>query len=419
MLFRMLLVLFILTIHSPIAFSKIKIDISQPYVQKISIAIPDLNPLGPIDKKGTKFIEVLRQDLTNSGLFEIITNVQNPSSTSENPNYQAYFDAEAEVLILGDYRSTGNNMEIAIRLFDVKDEEPLIGRSYQSSAGRIPEAAHRFANHVLRELTGIDGFFTSKVIYVAGSKRKRDLYLMDYDGNNIRRLTNHGSLVLSPHCSRNGSKLVFNSDKVWDQDLYVINLYPRYKEKRISKPYKLDQSAEWSPDGKSIVFSRNGDIVVVNEFGKGLKRLTRGRAIDVSPTWSPDGKKIAFVSDRRGSPGIYVMNSDGTNVRRISSGGYSTDPSWSPNPKVNKIAFVKVEKGGVNIFTANPDGSNEQRLTWATRRNENPTWTPDGHYISFASNRKGTNNIYLMFHSGQNQIQLSKGASKSFPTWCR
>ncbi|NIP39440.1 MAG: hypothetical protein GWO07_09265 [Candidatus Dadabacteria bacterium] len=398
------------------SLSRIEIELTGPTVQKIPIAIPDLNAIGQVNKNGRKFTEVLKQDLKNSGLFDI---VQAPTSAGGTVNYQAYFDAGADALVKGDYKVSGSNIEIAIRLFDLKDEQPLIGRSYEASPGRLPEAAHRFANHILKELTGIDGFFTSKVVYVSGSKRKRDLYLMDYNGDNIRRLTNHKSLVLSPSCSKDGSKVVFNSDKVWDQDLYVIDLYPRFKEKRISNPYKLDQSAEWSPDGSKIVFSLDGDIAVASPSGKGVRKLTRGRAIDVSPTWSPDGTQIAFVSDRAGSPNIYVMSASGKNVRRITKGGYNTDPSWSPNPKLNKIAYVKVEKGGgVNIFTAKADGSSEQRLTLASERNENPSWTPDGHYISFVSNREGSNNIYLMFHNGHNPVRLSKGAPKMFPTWC-
>ena len=412
----LILTLFLFLFSALDSYSKIEIDINSPTIQKIPIAIPELNAIGQVNKNGKKFIEVLKQDLKNSGLFQI---VPAPPLSGSSVNYQAYFDAGADALIKGDYKASGSNIEIAIRLFDLKDEQPIIGRSYEASPGRLSEAAHRFANHVLKELTGIDGFFTSKVVYVSGSKRKRDLYLMDYNGENIRKLTSHKSLLLSPSCSKDGSKVVFNSDKVWDQDLYVIHLYPRFKEKRISKPYKLDQSAEWSPDGSKIVFSLDGDIAIASSSGTGVRKLTRARAIDVSPTWSPDGTQIAFVSDRAGSPNVYVMSASGKNVRRITKGGYNTDPSWSPNPKVNKIAYVKVEKGGgANIFTVGSDGSSEQRLTWASGRNETPSWTPDGHYISFVSTRAGSSNIYLMFHNGHNPVQLSKGAPKKFPTWC-
>lgn len=156
-----------------------------------------------------------------------------------------------------------------------------------------------------------------------------------------------------------------------------------------------------------------------NADGSGAVNLTNHPAIDVSPTWSPDGKQIAFVSDRNGELQIYVMNSDGSNLRRITSGGYSTDPSWSPNIDVNKIAFVRVEGAEANIYTINTDGSDEQRLTSGSGRNENPSWSPDGHYIAFSSTRNGAENIYIMYFNGGNQRLLTKGGGKSFPTWCR
>jgi len=113
------------------------------------------------------------------------------------------------------------------------------------------------------------------------------------------------------------------------------------------------------------------------------------------------------------------MNTDGSGVRRLTSGGYSTDPAWSPNPAVNKIAFVRVEGSEANIYTINPDGSDEKRLTYGTRRNENPSWSPDGHYIAFTSTRTGAKDIYIMYLNGENQRQLTKGGGKSFPTWCK
>ena len=130
------------------------------------------------------------------------------------------------------------------------------------------------------------------VVVVGG--RKRDLYIMDYDGFNTGQLSAHNALVMSPNCSRDGRKVVYNSDKVWDQDLYVMDLVPRVRDTKISSTFSLEQSAEWSPDGSRLVFSSNGDIYTSNAAGKNLKRLTKGYSIDVSPTWSPDGRQIAF-----------------------------------------------------------------------------------------------------------------------------
>jgi len=112
------------------------------------------------------------------------------------------------------------------------------------------------------------------------------------------------------------------------------------------------------------------------------------------------------------------MNSNGSGLRRITSSGYNTDPSWSPSREVNKIAFVRVE-GGANIYTIDPSGGGEQRLTFGGGRNENPAWSPDGYYIAYSSSKAGAKDIYLMYLNGENQVRLSQGGGKKFPTWCK
>ncbi len=400
------------------AYSQIKLpDVTGPTIQRIPIFIPELTSIGPADAKGKEFTEVLRNDLENAALFEVssggvvITDVNNIS-------FQAFFDAGADYLIAGQYQVSGGKIKFAVQLFNVREERPILGRSYEATPGKVREAAHRFADQVMKQITGNDGFFTSRIAFVLGGSRSRNLFIMDYDGAKLNQLTRHGALVMSPDCSPDGSKIVFNSDKVWDQDLYIMTLTPTVSEQRITRAFKLEQSAAWSPSGNQIAFSSNGDIYVSGPTGKGAVNLTRSNAIDVSPTWSPDGSMIAFVSDRGGNPAIYVMSSSGGALRKISGGGYSTDPSWSPNPQVNKIAFVKVEGNGANIYTINPDGSGEQRLT-AGSRNENPAWSPDGRYIAYSSSRDGARDIYLMYMTGENQKRLSQGGGKSFPTWCK
>ncbi len=321
-----------------------------------------------------------------------------------------------DYLIAGQYQTEGSKIKFAVQLYNVKEERPILGRTYVATPGKVREAAHKFADLAMMQMTGKKGFFTSRIAFVQGSKSKRNLFIMDYDGVNKRQLTKHTALVMSPDCSPDGRQILFNSDNVWDQDLYLLTL--GQGEKRLTKAFKLEQSPEWSPSGKQFAFSANGDIYVSNLSGKGARNLTRSASIDVSPTWSPDGSQIAFVSDRAGSPQIYIMSSNGGAVRRVTSGGYNTDPSWSPNPEVNKIAFVRVE-GGANIYTVDPSGGGQQRLTFSGGRNENPSWSPDGYYIAFTSTRDGARDIYLMYANGENQLRLSQGGGKRFPTWCK
>jgi TolB protein len=417
----LILVIVTLIISSSTLLARIIIPpINGPIIKKISVFVPELTPVaGGGDEKAFEFTDVLRNDLVNAGLFDVHDAKGISLGGTGNINFQAFFDAGAEELIKGEYNSSGDRIQIAARLFDVAQEKDLLGRSYEATPGKVREAAHRFASAVMKELTGIEGFFNSKIVFVSGVGQNRDLYIMDYDGRNTKRLTSHRSLLLSPHCSSDGTKIVFSSDKVWKQDIYVLSLIPRIEERRLTHALRLDQSPEWSPDGGRIAYSENGDIFVSNPDGSGALNLTHNPAIEVSPTWSPDGRQIAFVSNRSGVPQIYVMNSDGSNIRRITSGSYDTDPSWSPNFGVHRIAFVRVEGSEANIFTISPDATDEQRLTRGARRNENPSWSPDGHYITFASTRNGAKNIYVMYLNGENQRPLTKDGSKSFPTWCR
>jgi len=419
MVFRILfLTLSVFITYSGIAYSQIKLpDVTGPIVQKLPVHIAELSSVGPPDQAAQEFVRVLGNDLENAALFDVSLGVQ-VSGDINNIGFQSYFDAGADYLVAGQYQASGARIKFAVRLFNVKEERAILGRSYEATPGKVREAAHRFADLVMKQITGNQGFFTSKIAYVQGGRSKRNLFISDYDGFNIRQLTRHGSLIMSPHCSPSGDKIVFNSDKVWDQDLYVITLGSSVKETRLTKAFKLEQSAAWSPSGKQLAFSANGDIYVSGPNSKGAVNLTRSNSIDVSPTWSPDGSMIAFVSDRSGSPQIYLMTASGRGVRKITSGGYSTDPDWSPSREVNRIAFVKVE-GGANIYTINPDGSGQERLTSASGRNENPAWSPDGHYIAFSSSRSGDKDLYIMYLNGQNQRKLSKSGGKSFPTWCK
>ena len=400
--------------------------ISGPIVKKIVIVIPELVGLdGASGRSGSakEFAQVVRGDLNNTGLFDIFEGGGGDLDREGlQPNFDAWFQAGAEALVKGGYQGDRDSFKVEIRLFDVVKEKQLVGKYYAATSGKVREAAHRFANEVMKELTGIEGFFTSKIAFTGTFSGHKELYIMDYDGFGARQLTNDRSNLLSPDCSPDGSKIVFNSDKIgWSQDILLYNL-AKGKIGRLAGSKALEQSAEWSPDGSRIAYSAVDDIFIMNADGSGARRITKHWAIDVSPTWSPDGSRIAFVSDRSGSPQIYVMSAGGGEPQRITfAGNYNTDPSWSPNPEVNRIAFIRQEGGGeTNIFTINPDGSDEQRLTWGSGRNGTPAWSPDGHYIAFTSTKSGTREIHLMYLNGENQVQLTQdGGNKSFPTWCK
>jgi TolB protein len=146
-----------------------------------------------------------------------------------------------------------------------------------------------------------------------------------------------------------------------------------------------------------------------------VNKLTSSRSIEVSPTISPDGNHIAFVSDRGGSPQIYTMQRDGSDIRRISfEGSYNTSPNWSP--RGDKIVFSG-RRNTNQIFIVNPDGTGLTQLT-TQGNNEDPSFSPDGRFITFTSDRDGVKGVYIMRSNGEAQKRITPRKMRAFcPRW--
>lgn len=154
----------------------------------------------------------------------------------------------------------------------------------------------------------------------------------------------------------------------------------------------------------------NSEIYVVNVDGTGLRRLTNDAAQDVDPAWSPDGKRIAFASDRAGTSegdlDIYVMDADGSNVvRRTQTGRWNTAPAWSPDG--TRIAFSSLRDGQYGIYVMSVDGDwgNPTRVGFDRGWNAEPAWSPDGERIAFISDWRAFDffyDLYIMNADGSN-----------------
>ena len=293
-----------------------------------------------------------------------------------------------------------------------------------------------------------------QIVFVSGRDGNDEIYVMDSDGSNPRRLTDDIADDVSPSWSPDGRHIAFVSDRDGNDEIYVMDSDGSNPRRLTDDIIADDVSPSWSPDGRHIAFvsDRNRDvnleIYVMGSDGSNPRRLTRDGGED--PTWSPDGRHIAFVSDRD----IYVMGSDGSNPRRLTRDG-GEDPTWSPDGR--HIAFVSDR----DIYVMGSDGSNPRRLTrdggedptwspdgrhiafessrdifviegsdegWvagAIRRLTNypnrdlfPTWSPDGHHIAFASFRDGAWDIYVMGSDGSNPRNLTNHSSQDlFPSW--
>jgi len=151
----------------------------------------------------------------------------------------------------------------------------------------------------------------------------------------------------------------------------------------------FDHSPSWSPDASRIAFVSGTDIVVMDATAGPPLNLTNTPSLEYAPAWSPDGSRIAFLSDRDGHAALYVMNTDGSGVFRVTTAfgaGSRRRLTWSPDS--NFIGFdCEVDTGNEDICVIGVSGSGFQRLTLDPGKDINPAWSPDGQQIAFATDR--------------------------------
>jgi TolB protein len=425
--------LIILPCSGPSVRAELRIDITSGKVEPMPIAIPAFPGGAPNETEaGRDIAGVVSADLERSGLFRPIdprSFIQNVSLDDSQPRFPDWRQINAQALVTGSVKTQGDGrLRVEFRLWDVLAEQQLTGYGYTTTQQNWRRIAHIIADEIYKRITGEEGYFDTRIVYVAESgpadKRVKRLAIMDQDGANNRFLTDGRALVLTPRFSPTAQEITYLSYGSGTPRVYLFNIDTGQQEVVGDFP-GMTFAPRFSPDGNRVVLSRaeNG---VSNLFALDLRtrrpvRLTDSQAIDTSPCFSPDGSKIVFNSDRGGSQQLYVMNSDGSNVKRISfgSGKYGT-PVWSPRGDL--IAFTKIDGGSFYIGVMRPDGAGERLLT-RDFLVEGPTWAPNGRLLMYFrqaptdSRGHGSTRLYSIDLTGSNQREVVTSQDASDPAW--
>lgn len=432
------IVYFILLLSSLNSYAIETINIDRGQANPTPVAVNKFDADNSEDNEiGNEIVKVIANDLKLSGLFRPIPSVsfiEEKSGVGHKPLFAAWRQINASMLINGSVEKLSNGkLKISFILWDTTLEKQLAGEIFEVSANLSRRVAHKIADKIYEKITGDQGYFDTKIVYVSESgpylKRVKRIALMDYDGANHRYLTDGKILTLTPRFSCSSDKIFYVSYAkkralVYERDLKTG------KENVVGNFSGMSFAPRFSPNGNKAVMSiaKNGSthIYEIDLATKNLRQLTDGFGINTSPTYSPDGSKIVFNSDRSGTRQLYIMNSDGTNVQRISFGGGSyAAPSWSP--KGDHIVFTKITRGeGFTIGVMKPYGEadeNSERIITSGYLVEGPCWAPNGRVIMFAkgwpSKGKvaGKNRIYAIDITGYNEREIITPQDASDPEW--
>jgi TolB protein len=406
------------------AAALIEIDINQGVVEPMPIALPDF---GGDPAMGRQIVEVIANDLRSSGLFTPLDQaafIDRAVDASTNPNFANWRAINAQALVTGTVTPEGGNLRADFRLWDVFAGEQMTGQSLTTSAENWRRLAHKIADVVYQRLTGEQGYFDTRIVFVSesGSKDKRvkRLAIMDQDGANMRALTNGDALVLTPRFSPSSQRITYMSYGAGAPQVYLLDIGTGQRAKLGDFP-NMSFSPRFSPDGSKVVMSLqedgNANIFAMDIASKQMSRLTNSASIDTGPSYSPDGSQIVFESDRGGTQQLYVMGAGGGGATRISfgPGRYST-PVWSPRGDL--IAFTKQNQGKFSIGVMKPDGTGERILTEGFH-NEGPTWAPNGRVLMFfrESGGSGGPSLFTVDLTGRNERRIETSGFASDPAW--
>lgn len=378
--------------------------------------------------KNEDFQNTVRSDLYMSRYFEIKesdgTNLKHSDSNQNNADAPDFSKADSQYILTGFFGKPEKEDRWIFTgtIYDVKSRKAILRKKYKGETKALRRSAHLFADAVTEALTGKPGIAHSRIAFSNDATGKKEIYVADYDGANLKKITSDKSINLLPRWSKDSSRIYYTTYRYGNPDMFEIN----FKEGKI-QPFSTYQGlnipGNISPDGLTMVMtaSRGGDpnIYTLNIVTKAMKPLLeRKYGITSSPTWSPDGKEVAFVSDRSGNPQIHVLNMETKKIRRLTRMNWCDSPMWSPDG--SKILFSGREstKEKFNIFVSDLTGSNIVRLTVKAGTNENPVWSPDGRFIAFTSTRNGRKQIFVMDADGSAQHVLNNIPGNSYtPSW--
>ena len=411
--------------------ARIYVNIGAPEkIQKSLIALSSFVPQeGHVNKDilslGKQMDQRLKKNLKFSAYFHLLSPkafIENPLETSPVPyptdvkgfRWKNWKLTGADFLFFANYSTSKNQLYVTIFLYHIHLQKLLLKKKYRGEITHAKRIIDKLSNDIVKSLTGKKGVFETKILSVRSlSKAKKELFIMDWNGENKKRLTYHQSIVLSPAWANTGDQAVYSAfvyntkKKKRVSSLFLYN----FKEKKIkllSSRGEVNLGSDFSSSDKELFLASSFgrgllDIFKLNLQSLTLTPLTKGPwgVINVEPSLHSRTGKIAFSSDKGGKTMIYTMGPKGSHPKQLTfAGQYNSNPDW--HPEKEELVFSGLSEGRMDLFRISSKGTGLKRLTSLRKKNnqwancESPSFSPDGRFVVFSSDFSGTYQLYVL-----------------------
>lgn len=398
------------------AQAQLSIEITGAGASRFPVAIPIFENEGQLPRGVT---DVVRADLERSGLFTLIDLGPLALPESVIPDLAGLRGRGADAALTGSVIArTDGRYEVRFRLFDTQKQTELGAMALPMAPAQNRIVGHRIADFVYEKLTGLPGYFSTRIAYVIKSGPNYELQVADADGMNAATALRSREPIISPAWSPDGQRLAYVSFEQKKPIVYVHTLATG--QRRVVANFKGSNSAPaWSPDGSqlAVVLTKDGQsqLYVLNADGSGVRRLASSSGIDTEPFWGADDH-IYFTSDRGGSPQIYRIAAGGGSAQRVTfDGSYNVTPRLSADGTL--LAFI-TRNGGRFQVAVQDLASRQTTILTDSARDESPSFAPNGRMILYATESGGRGVLSAVSSDGRVKQRLTvQAADVREPAW--
>ena len=411
---------------------------------KPKIAVTDFRGGGRSGSFMATFNGTLYSDLQGAGIFDVISKSIIPMTQPQRPDdfrpqsgvglaMQDWAATGASHLAFGYGADQNGTFVLYGFLFDLH-QQTVQGANIALPHSRYFEsmdengarkAAHEFACDVI-------GFFGggcllgSKIYFISNRTGNKEVWVMDYDGQNQHQVSHSSGMNIMPGVSPDGTLLAYTSFRTGRPQIDILETATGRLRGFLNPSASVNSTPSFTPDGKLIYFASSlggpQQIYRASVTGAGLTRISHSQAIETEPKVNPKNPgQLVFVSGRTGPQQIFVMNADGLDVERLTPGeGEASNPSWNPDGQHILFSWTRgYAKGDWNVFLMDVASRRYDQLTHSEGRNENPVWAPDSVHLAFMSTRSGSHQIWTMLADGTGATRLTNQGENWQPVWSK